>query len=202
MDERPGQDNTSQPQWRVEWPPQTDQPRPYPVPLPPKKKRSKLKLGGIGCLGLIVLLAIAGIAGGTNSAAPTAVAQPADATQAGTTAPAAPAPPAGAAPVTTAAPAQSVVLKVSGSGTKTTKTFTTGDDWSIKYTYDCSNFGTEGNFQIYVYDNGDPSDTPVNELSKKGGDVTYEHGASGTHYLEMNSECDWTVTVTDGDTGQ
>lgn len=104
-------------------------------------------------------------------------------------------------PATSAAPAKTVVLKLSGSGIKTTKTFTTGDDWSIAYTFNCVSFGMKGNFQVYVYTGGQMADVPVNALAEKGSDVTYEHESSGSHYLEVNSECSWTVTVTDGDNG-
>ncbi|HEU5427067.1 MAG TPA: hypothetical protein VFU74_09340 [Actinocrinis sp.] len=197
---------------------------PYAAAQPPRKKNRAAKIGGIGCLGLVVLFAIAGIAsivsGGKNAssiAAPLASSgQTGDTTGAGgagdsggaaASAPVEPsATDAAAVPASSpsSAPAASkhVVLTVHGNGIKTTKTFSTGDDWSITYSFDCSSFGSQGNFQVYVYSDGSLSDAPVNELSEKGGDTTYEHDASGTHYLDINSECSWTVTVTDGDTGQ
>jgi hypothetical protein len=168
-----------------------------------------------------VLFAIAGIASlassGKNSppiaAPPATTSQTGDTTGAGDAAASTPAQStepsatdAAAVPASTPssapAPSKQVVLTIHGNGIKTTKTFSTGDDWSITYSFDCSSFGSQGNFQVYVYSDGSLSDAPVNELSDKGGDTTYEHGAGGTHYLEINSECSWTVTVTDGDTGQ
>lgn len=99
-----------------------------------------------------------------------------------------------------AAPATHVVLKVSGNGIKDTKAFTTGDTWSLKYSYDCSSDGLdEGNFQVYEdYPSGD---ILVNALAKKGSDVEYRTGDAGKHTLKMNSECSWSITVTDGDAG-
>lgn len=102
-----------------------------------------------------------------------------------------------AAPVaSTPAAAPATVLKVSGNGIKNTKQFTTGDNWTINYSYDCSGtFGGEGNFQVYVdYPTGDVA---VNELGAKGASSSAETGA-GTHSLKVASECPWTVTVTDG----
>ncbi|WP_037606244.1 hypothetical protein [Streptacidiphilus rugosus] len=101
-----------------------------------------------------------------------------------------------AAPTTAAASPAGPLLKVSGNGIKNTKQFTTGDNWTINYTYDCSKiFGGNGNFQVYVdYPNGD---IPVNELGAKGASSSTATGA-GTHTLKVASECPWTVTVTNG----
>jgi hypothetical protein len=87
-------------------------------------------------------------------------------------------------------------LKVSGNGIKNTKQFTTGDSWTINYTYDCSGvYGGQGNFQVYVdYPTGDVA---VNELGDKGASSSAETGA-GVHSLKVVSECNWTVTVTNG----
>lgn len=102
-----------------------------------------------------------------------------------------------AAPATTAAPAPKVLLLVTGSGTKTTQKFTAAADWDLNWTYDCTRTeGGQGNFQVYIYSGGGSlSDIAVNELGAKGSDVTHEH-QGGTYYLEMNSECPWTVKVT------
>ena len=99
-----------------------------------------------------------------------------------------------AAPTKAAGP--KVLLKVKGNGIKNTAKFTTGDSWTIHYTYDCTKtFGGDGNFTVYVdYPTGD---IPVNELGKKGSDSSTASGA-GTHTLKVASECDWTLTVTDG----
>lgn len=89
------------------------------------------------------------------------------------------------------------LLDISGSGTRQTQKFTASGDWSITYTFDCSGFGMQGNFQIYIF-NGDGSldfaDGGANDLAMNGGTTDYYYD-SGTHYLEINSECSWHVTV-------
>lgn len=91
-----------------------------------------------------------------------------------------------------------VLLKVKGNGAKTTEKFTAAGDWDLAYTYDCSNFGTQGNFAVLVYgDDGNLSlsNQGPNELGNKGNDVDHEHHG-GTYYLDVNSECQWTIKVT------
>lgn len=210
------------PQWGAAWGgdcPSAGAPGPYQtryMPQPPSKPKHRVRNGGIGCLGLVVLLIVIGAAVGSNSSGSGKDASAGSATAiATTTHAAAPAAVGGSstapstraatsAPVTSApaAPSTHVVLKVSGSGIKNTKTFTTGGDWSISYSFNCASFGSKGNFVITVYDSDELADLPVNELAEKGSDVTYEHGDSGSHYLQINSECSWKVTVTDGDDGQ
>lgn len=180
-----------QPGWQV--PPGRQQ--------PPPKKKSKLGIGCLGVVGVFVIVLIAAaVAGGGHSGN----AANAGTDNSGDNTPAAPATgaAAAAAPATTAAPVKTSVLQISGSGIKNTKSFTTGPDWSIKYSFDCANFGNQGNFAVSVYTADELSDVPVNALAEKGSDTTYEHGDSGTQYLAINSECSWTVTVTDGDGGQ
>ncbi len=92
---------------------------------------------------------------------------------------------------------QQVLLQVSGSGTKSTQTFTAPSSWTLDYSYDCSSYGYKGNFQIMTYTadgNMDFSNTPVNQLGKSGSDTEYYH-SGGQLYLEINSECSWTVTA-------
>jgi hypothetical protein len=89
------------------------------------------------------------------------------------------------------------VLTAHGSGIKKTAKFTTGDDWTIHWTYNCSGFfGGKGNFVVTVYTDGGLDDIAVNELGKKGSDASPEYDDAGTHYLEVNSECSWTLKVT------
>jgi hypothetical protein len=181
----------------------TGQQQYYAQPAPPKKKRGA-QIAGLGCAGvfaLIVIIVVAAAVSGskTGNTASTGTTTPpatASTTVAGqgvlanvaTTA----APP--------AAPAKTVVLTKSGEGIEQTRSFTVGDNWSLTYTFDCSNFGMQGNFQVYEdYPDGN---VLVNALAKSGSDTTYQTGDAGTHSLKINSECAWTVKVTDGDTGQ
>lgn len=84
-----------------------------------------------------------------------------------------------------------VVLTESGVGIKQTARFTTDADWDLTYSYNCSKFGSTGNFIV-----SDDTDMPlVNELNEKGSSVTHQH-SSGSHYLSVNSECSWTIKVT------
>lgn len=219
MDERqryPHDQQTQQfPQQPAPWgaPPAQDQTAFYAPPLPAAPKpRPKWKTPVIALVALVVGIAIGAAANGSKGTSPSTTAgatstsaatatssAPAAATSA--PAPAAPAPATSAAAAAPAAPATSVVLTASGNGIKTTKQFTVADNWSLKYTYDCSSFGSQGNFQVFEK-GGDNDGLPlVNELNSKGGDVTYQHSDAGQHSLEVNSECSWTVTVTSGDAG-
>jgi hypothetical protein len=112
-----------------------------------------------------------------------------------TTAPKTPAP-------TSAGPATGpkTVLTAKGTGTKNTARFTTGNDWTIHWSYDCSKtFGGQGNFIVDVYDGSEPSFTAdgVNELGKKGADKSPVYDDAGPHYLSVDSECPWQLTVTE-----
>lgn len=93
-------------------------------------------------------------------------------------------------------PAPRVLLVESGSGIKKTKPYhVTKDSYTIHYRFDCSNFGSQGNFAVTIYDGTMLEDVAVNELAKSGKDTTQEYG-SGSHHLEINSECEWRVKVT------
>lgn len=210
--DQPTQQFPQQPAWGA--PPAAQGPSTYYPPAAPMqpqpKARPKWKTPLIASVALVVGIVIGAAANGSKST-PSTTAGSTSTT--GTTAPSAPAPATSAAaaapakpatstpPAAPAAPAKSVVLTVSGNGIKTTKQFTVADNWSLKYTYDCSSFGSQGNFQV-MEQGGDNDGMPlVNELAAKGSDVTYQHSDAGQHSLEVNSECSWTVTVTSGDAG-
>lgn len=173
-----------------------------PAPAPTLKTRPKWKTPLIAAVALVVGIAIGAAAGGgsKSSNAPDASGTTSTSSSSAPTT-AAKSAPTHAAPVAPAAPATSVVLQTSGDGAKTTKTFIVTADWSVKYTYDCANFGTQGNFAVMEH-GGDLDGLPiVNTLGSKGGDTTYQHGDAGQRSLEVNSECAWTLTVTSGDAG-
>jgi hypothetical protein len=97
-------------------------------------------------------------------------------------------------------PAPKVLFQQAGSGTASSQNFTAPTNWNVTWTYDCSAFGSEGNFQVLVSQAGTGSmasleDTPVNQLGPKGSGVQHYH-YGGKLYLEMNSECTWTVVAT------
>jgi hypothetical protein len=101
------------------------------------------------------------------------------------------------APPAQAATAPQVLLDLTGSGSKTTAKFTAAHDWDLNWSYDCSNFGYQGNFQVFVY-SGDGSmslgNAGVNQLGNSGADVEHYH-SGGTFYLVVNSECKWKIQV-------
>jgi hypothetical protein len=108
-----------------------------------------------------------------------------------------------AVPTRTPLPTPPTLLSISGSGIKTSKTFSwSGDSVDLTYTFNCSNFGSQGNFQIYFYGvsilGPTVPDILANDLAAKGGDTTTEYlnGSTGPFHLEVNSECKWTVAVT------
>ncbi len=156
----------------------------------------------------VVVLAALGAAGGnsntgTPSASPGGSTAPvaAAATQAEAAVTPAPATP---APTPTPAPAATpkTLLAVTGNGIKTTKSFgASGDSVDVTYAFNCSNFGTSGNFQIMFYGANalGPSmpDILTNELALKGSDTTTEYlnGSTGPFHMMINSECAWTVKV-------
>lgn len=164
----------------------------------PKKKRGRA--GCLGCAGVLGVVLVIGVAAnavksnGSSTASPAVASHPAaqpaaQAPASRTPAPQAPAPQ--APPPAAAAPA--VVLKAAGSGIKNTAQFTVGDQWTLAYTVDCSAFGQSGNF-IISDENGMPL---VNEIKDKDSGSSPQYDA-GTHHLEIDSECAWTVTVTNG----
>lgn len=103
-------------------------------------------------------------------------------------------------PVPAPVPAQpQTVMSISGTGTKSTQTFTVNSNWQMQWSYDCSNFGDQGNFQVFIYtSSGSMSfdNAMVNEAGMSGSDTEYYH-TGGTYYLEVNSECSWNIKVQD-----
>lgn len=98
----------------------------------------------------------------------------------------------------TEAPAtMQTLLDITGSGSKSTAKFTAAGDWDLNWSYNCSNFGQQGNFIVSIYE-GDGtmsfSNSGVNQLGKSGADVEHYHNA-GTFYLTVNSECKWKIQV-------
>ncbi len=92
-----------------------------------------------------------------------------------------------------------VLLDIRGSGTRSTQKFTThGSDWTIRWSYDCSNVAT--GLSSFIVDvtrgDGDATSMQINQLGERGEDTDYYHQA-GTYYLEINSGCRWHITASD-----
>jgi hypothetical protein len=73
------------------------------------------------------------------------------------------------------------------------------------YTYDCSGFGTAGNFIADMLsgnqsDLGSDDQSIANALGMSGSATTtlYPANTGSDYHLSVNSECDWTVTVNAG----
>jgi len=97
---------------------------------------------------------------------------------------------------TTRRPGKRALLTIRGSGNHSSKTFKAPSSWKLKWSYNCASFGSKGNFIVAVLkSNGHhSSNQSVNQLGKKGhGTENYHHG--GKFYLEVTSECAWTVVA-------
>lgn len=173
---------------------QPSQYQPYP-PQPPMRSPRPNRVRN-GCLiaagsvaGFIVLLIIIGavLSATSKPAHNGAASQPA--TSAGSTP--------GTSATATAKPAAAakVLATFSGTGIENTPKFTVSGTWKLEWRYNCSAFGTEGNFAVVTDGGNDPSGAEVNELGNGGHGTTYAYDDSGRHYLAVDSECSWRVKV-------
>lgn len=161
-----------------------------PAPQPPHKSHTGLII--LAVIGAVVLLCmtagiVAAVTGGTTAQQHQVATTP----DPGVT-------PSAAEPLTvdptTEAPQPTTLLTTTGNGIKATTEFTTGDSWNLTYTFDCSGFGSSGNFAVTEYTTGEMTGILVNALAASGQDTVPVYDA-GRHHLEVNSECDWTLTV-------
>ncbi|HUZ24348.1 MAG TPA: hypothetical protein VMV07_11365 [Streptosporangiaceae bacterium] len=116
-----------------------------------------------------------------------------------------PAPPSAASSPAAASPAQSApaavqkktLARFSGSGIQNTARFTVpgSGDWELKWSYDCSSFGSQGNFQVGEDNGNDFNGANVNELGTGGHGITHVYGDAGRHYLSVDSECSWSMVA-------
>jgi hypothetical protein len=154
-------------------------------PATPAKRRRKWPwiIGGPVVLIVIIIVATSHSGTTTSTTTTTSVAPPAAN------------PPAHSAqveaPATTAPATPVVIYSKTGSGTGSTPTFTTGVEWQVQYTYDCTTFGQSGNFMVTSED----YQVAINQLGMKGADTDYVHNDPGSHSLSIDSECAWTIKV-------
>jgi hypothetical protein len=153
-----------------------------------KKKSWFVKHKVLTVLGVIVVLIVI-ISASSSSKTPT-TSQPAQADKSSSSS-------STPAPTAKAQAQPQALLTLAGSGTKQTQTFTAAGEWDLNWTYDCSQAGGNGNFIVTVY-NADGSvsfeNTPVNQMGASGTDVQHYH-TGGKFYLDINSECSWTVNA-------
>lgn len=156
--------------------------------------------GGTPALAALALAAsTAAVIAGCSSTTPVAhAASPA----AATTAPATTAPSAKAS----APAAPKVLLSLSGSGIENSPPFlVTESQLTVRYTYDCSGQGGDGNFIADLLSGNQSSlgsdDQSIANALGIGGSVTttiYPTNAGSDYHLAVNSECNWTVVVSTG----
>jgi hypothetical protein len=89
------------------------------------------------------------------------------------------------------------VLQIISSGNSTTAAFTTGSDWSLRYTFACP---TTGYFK--AVEHGGPANGVVlaNENGPSERSTMYSHDSAGQHTITVTSNCEWTLAAKDGDT--
>jgi hypothetical protein len=79
-----------------------------------------------------------------------------------------------------------------------TATFSQGGPWTMAWSYNCSNYGSPGNFVVTV--NNSASDLGANELGTGGSGTDYYYD-TGSFSLSIISECDWSITVSPNSAG-
>jgi hypothetical protein len=114
--------------------------------------------------------------------------------------------PSGPTATSTPKPKPTVLLDMSGNGTKTSPSFTVHNaNQTLKWTCDPNSFqGIAFNVIATVYNAGDKSidSVPVNSICGTGsgnstGDTTSLHLNPGSYYISMDSEGSWRIIVTD-----
>ena len=103
-----------------------------------------------------------------------------------------------ATPTPTPATPQTL-LNQQGSGTASTASFSAPKNWDLAWSYDCSTFGSSGNFEVDVQGNLGP--VGVNQMGTSGSGTEYYH-QGGSYYLEVDSECSWQVTARSAASGE
>jgi hypothetical protein len=82
-------------------------------------------------------------------------------------------------------------------GNKATRLFTPqGADWSLQWSFDCASLGDSGNFSVRVMRQGGGASgiAAVERISDHDSGDEHYHQA-GTYYLQVVSECQWSVKV-------
>jgi hypothetical protein len=106
------------------------------------------------------------------------------------------------------APAQSsgVLFTFSGSGIRNSAPFTVNSSSvTVRYSFDCSGAGGEGNFIADMISGSPGSDnyddqSIANQLGSGNSQTTtiYPQDQGSSYHLQVNSECSWSITLTAG----
>jgi hypothetical protein len=77
-----------------------------------------------------------------------------------------------------------------------TQQFSVGGAWTMAWSYNCANYGSQGNFGVEVNQpaNDLNDDTGPNELGNAGSG-TDSYTDTGVFSLDVLSECDWTIAI-------
>ncbi|MGC8466534.1 MAG: hypothetical protein ACP5O0_11525, partial [Acidimicrobiales bacterium] len=83
-----------------------------------------------------------------------------------------------------------------------TPQFTESGNWQMAWSYNCSNFGSSGNFTVTV---NQPSNSTVFDIGPNqlgmSGSGTDSYTDTGTFSLSVSSECNWSISVSSNTTG-
>ncbi len=150
----------------------------------PGRHKILTALAGFAAFWFIVAVTIVAASGGDGPVASTAAQAPETSPPAASSSPAA------------APEAARTVATFSGSGQQNTPQFTVTATWKLDYSFNCASFGQVGNFQVYE-DGGNDFSLSVNDLATSKGASTWAYSDAGSHYLQVNSECSWTMKVID-----
>jgi len=162
-----------------------------PRPQPPRKKRHLVRniFAGIGAL--IVVIIVISVASSHSGGTPAASGASSPAASAASS-------PAARSSSPAARPVRArTVATFTGSGQQNTPRFTVTATWKLVYSFNCSNFGQQGNFAVLEDGGGDLNGVTVNDLATSKSASTWGYDDAGTHYLEIDSECAWKVSVLD-----
>jgi hypothetical protein len=184
------------------------QPRRGRPPGPPRRRRQRsgrrrVRNVLLGLLGVIVLIVIiANVASGGGKRPASSLTPPAAANASKSV----PRSSASSSSASTSPAASAVSFTFSGSGIENSAPFNVGSGpLTVSYTYNCSSFGSSGNFIAdLLYGNQsslNSDDQPIaNDLSTGGSQTTtiYPQYPGKDYYLSVNSECSWSITVTGG----
>lgn len=105
-------------------------------------------------------------------------------------------PAAHAAPASAAAKAHTVAT-FKGSGEAKTRRFWVTSTWKLSYSFNCKSFGGAGNFIVMEDGGSDFNGVDVNDLANGKTASTWAYDDAGRHYLQVISECSWTMKVID-----
>jgi hypothetical protein len=89
------------------------------------------------------------------------------------------------------------VAVFTGLGQENTPRFTVTSTWKLAYSFSCKRFGQPGNFQVFENGGGDFSGILAYDLAMSESASTWANADAGTHYLQIISECAWTIRVVD-----